>query len=116
MKKDVIAWVGLVLSILGLVFTGGIFYNRVTVLENQVATMQKQSGRDHYQMQQDVEIIRKAVGTIRDQLILKGGVNPQALAQPMMTQPEPPPPPPPGWQPEGELRMPPLKINTERVP
>jgi len=99
MRKDVVAWIGLGLSILGLVFTAGVFYNRVTVVENAVEDLQKRPAAPAdpccQQVQRDVEKLRTSVGAIRDQLIYHGW-NPEIVPPPAM--------------PEDGMRMPPLVV------
>jgi len=99
MRKDVVAWIGLGLSLLGLVFTAGVFYNRVTVVEDAVEDLQGRPAAPAesccQQVQRDIEKLRTSVGAIRDQLIYRGW-NPDIVPQPAM---------------HGDgLRMPPLVV------
>lgn len=99
MKKDAVAWIGLGLSLLGFVFTAGVFYNRVVVVENAVEDLQKLPAAPVdsccQQVQRDIEKLRASVGAIRDQLIYRGW-NPDVVPQPAMY--------------EDGVRMPPLVV------
>ncbi len=87
MRKDAVAWIGLGLSLLGFVFTAGVFYNRVVVVEDAVEALRSRPAEtccpQVEQMRRDVEKLRAAVGAIRDQLIYRGW-NPDVVPQPAM--------------------------------
>ncbi len=88
MPKNLVAWIGLGISLLGLVFTAGMFYNRVVIVEDAVDVLQKTTSTPAVdpscaRLQRDVEKLRASVNAIRDQLIYRGW-DPVVVPQPMM--------------------------------